>query len=141
MMAPGTFSREVHRGGEVAGFLSIWMTPVISPMLYGLVHVLAWGGRFPTPLEQLLWQVSSLVVTCSGLVVVFVVLIRKWSHDSGAISGKRIDMFMADISAIMPFAQTLASGFLIIESFRQLSFLDSAAYQLPSWSNYWPHFS
>lgn len=33
----------------------------------------------------------------------------------------------------------LASGFLLVESFRQL-FLDAAAYQLPSFSNYWPHF-
>ena len=34
-----------------------------------------------------------------------------------------------------------ASGFLLGESFRQLFFLDLAAYQVPSWSNYWPHFS
>ena len=36
-------------------------------------------------------------------------------------------------------AHILALGFLLAESFRQLFFLEDAAYQIPTWSNYWPH--
>ena len=118
--------------------LSIPITMAISPILYGVVHFLAWNDQFPTPLEQLLWHVSSLVVTCSGLVEVFAILILEWL-------GSRYDflpeLFIFSLAVVTPLAHVLASGFLIVESVRQLLFLDAAAYQLPSWSNYWPHFS
>jgi len=140
MVVPGAFSKEVGRGGQAA-ILSMGMTLIISPILYGLVHFLAWGDRFPTPLEQLLWRVSSLVVTCSGLAEAFALAIGGWLGDMNKISGIITIVFMGLVLTMVPFAHILASGFLIVESFRQLSFLDSAAYQLPSWSNYWPHFS
>ena len=135
MLSPGSFANKLPRGGVV---YSEYITIAISPTLYGLVHFLAWGDRFPTPLERLLWWVSSLVVTCSGLVEAIALLIGKWGdyneiHDS-------IIVVLGMSMMIIPFAHIIASGFLIVESFRQLSFLDSAAYQLPSWSNYWPHF-
>jgi len=138
ILVPGTIRIGLSGNG---GVVSAAITTAISPILYGLVHFLAWGDRFPTTLERLLWQVSSLVVTCSGLAEVFVVAATAWSGDSSTISGKTISVFMALMVTIIPLAHILASGFLIVESFRQLSFLDSAAYQLPSWSNYWPHFS
>ena len=116
-------------------------TTAISPLFYGLIHFLAWSDQFPTPLEQLLWRVSSFVVTCSGFVVVFVMLSADWL-------GGRYDPYRGPINVIAlfvcvgtPLAHILASGFLLVESVRQLFFLNGAAYQLPSWSNYWPHFS
>jgi len=149
MMTPGTLSNEIHYGG-LAGFLFMGVILIISPILYGLVHFLAWDDLFPTPLERLLWRVCSLVVTCSGLaefcVSYIMGLIMGFSGDIDTIFGMLM-LSMALLSTtvltsvIIPFAHILASGFLVVESFRQLSFLDSAAYQLPSWSNYWPHFS
>ncbi len=108
-------------------------TPVslaISSTLYGLVYFLAWSGRFPTSLERLLWRVSS-----SGLVQVFTQLILNWMDS--AINRRRSLI----IVLVEPSAHFVASGFLILESLRQLFFLDDAAYQVPYWSNYWPHFS
>ena len=110
-----------------------WITVAISPILYGLVHFLAWSDNFPTLLEGLLWRASSLVVTCSGLIGTLVVI----SLERANIA----DTFVSIIVATGGIAHVLASGFLIGESFRQLFFLDPAAYQLPSWSNYWPHLS
>ena len=119
--------------------ISIPITMAISPILYGLVHFLAWSGRFPTPLERLLWRVSSFVVTCSGLVEIFVAVffacLETWSKTVVPVLVVPI-MFL-----VVPLTYVLGSGFLIVESVRQLSFLDDAAYQLPSWSNYWPHLS
>ena len=140
-MHPETFPGQVHRGGRSA-VLSGGMTVIISPILYGLVHFLAWDDRFPSPLERLLWQVSSLVVTCSGIVEISVLIFLDWLADKDRVSEDIVENLTGALCfVIIPFAHILASGFLIVESFRQLSFLDSAAYQLPSWSNYWPHFS
>jgi len=138
MMVPGIYTTE--SGHNLASLLSFCLL-IISTILYGLVHFLAWGGRIPTSLERLLWQVSSLVVTCSGLAEILVVFLAVWLEDSDTISGKIAEVFVVSMTMVIPIAHILASGFLIVESFREPSFLDSAAYQLPSWTNYWPHFS
>jgi len=116
------------------------ITTAISPMLYGLVHFLAWNDNFPTPLERVFWRASSFVVTCSGFAGVFVFWPSVMLDDF--LRSLRLDRLMFYMSFfVIPAIHMLASGFLIVESFRQLCFLDSTAYQLPSWSNYWPHLS
>jgi len=138
MMFPGFFAP--GSGHSLAALLSTGLF-IISAILYGLVHVLAWGGRIPTPLERLLWQVSSWVVTCSGLTEILVISLTGWLGDNDTTTGKIANVFRVIMYLMIPFAHILASGFLIVESFRELAFLDSAAYQLLSWTNYWPHFS
>ena len=138
MLNPGTFN---FRHMAVKGF-SKPITVTISPILYGVVHFLAWSNQFPTPLERLLWRVSSLVVTCSGLVEVIIFILDSLIQDRHGTVPSMIE-WLASVMffLVVPSAHVLASGFLIVESVRQLLFLDAAAYQLPSWSNYWPHFS
>jgi len=112
-----------------------------SPAFYGLVHFLAWSDQFPTPLERLLWRVSSFVVTCSGLAVISVLAS---SRPLGYLVDNHPGLLYFTLTlvvVVIPTVHMLASGFLIVESLRQLFFLDPAAYQLPSWSNYWPHLS
>jgi len=120
--------------------ISVATATVISPILYGLVHFLAWNDNFPTPLEQLLWRASSFVVAFSGLVGA-TVLFGLNKLDDILHSGPIVQIPMTIISLVVIAAHMVASGFLIAESFRQLFFLDSTAYQLPSWSIYWPHVS
>ena len=137
MLVPGHIGNK-SRNAE----FSLLTTMAISPMFYGLVHFLAWSDRFPTPLEQLLWRISSFVVTCSGLIGVFVVLSSIWVAKRNKDTETSFKWFVMVIYVtITPLAHVLASGFLIVESVRQLFFLDDDAYQLPSWSNYWPHLS
>ena len=135
MLAPGTGNNKLPNG-EFFTSMSI----AISPILYGLIHFLAWSDQFPTPLERLLWRVSSFVVTCSGLIEVFTIL--SGTRLEGRYERTSIIVNMLVLFAgVVPLAHVVASGFLIVESVRQLLFLDDAAYQLPAWSNYWPHFS
>jgi hypothetical protein len=119
------------------------ITMAIAPILYGLVYFLAWGDQFPTRRERLLWRVSSFVITFSGLVEVPAILGIKFWSGTETFCGFLSFIPMAYVAGMVPLAHILASVFLIVESFRQLAFLDSnsAAYQLPLWSNYWPHFS
>ena len=118
------------------------VTMSTSPILYGVVHFLAWNGHFPTPLESSLWRVSSFVVTFSGMVVLSGVFVFVRLEHNNIISERTLDMFtLITTIIILPIAYFLASGFLVAESIRQLFFLDPAAYQLPSWSPYWPRLS
>ena len=128
-LVPGALG---NKSSEVHTFITI----AVSPILYGLVHFLAWNEHFSTPLESFLWHASSFVVTCSGLVGMF--LIYSTKHRSESYQSPYELLVMPVCIFIIPLVHVLASGFLIVESFRQLFFLDPAAYQLPSWSQYWP---
>ena len=131
---PGAYKSKSSRDN-----IHFFVVVSISPILYGLVHFLAWNEHFPTPLESRLWRISSFVVTCSGLGEIFACIIY------GALerfSNPTIHRFVgAAYILLLPILHVLASAFLIGESFRQLFFLDPAAYQLPSWSQYWPRLS
>ena len=113
-----------------------------SPIFYGLVHFLAWNDHFPKPLEHKLWHISSVLVTFSGLVWVMLTLPAAYlmnRQDTWSIVIGTMLAFLVVFA--IPLTYALASIFLIGESFRQLFFLDPAAYQVATWSNYWPHVS
>ena len=141
MLVPGIF-----RIDFLNEKISIPLTLCICPMIYGLPHFLAWSDQFPTPLERMLWHVSSFVVTCSGLFEIFLAFFTWLIVEFDTFKfNNRVKNLLAVAGLIsglvVPLAHVVASGFLIVESVRQLFFLDDAAYQLPAWSNYWPHFS
>jgi hypothetical protein len=116
--------------------INAYIVVALSPVLYGLIHFLARSEYFPTRREYLLWQISSAIVAGSGLLIALVSATYKMLESAIAVE------LSAQIAMIViSSAHVLSSGFLIGESFRQLFFLVPAAYQLPSWSNYWPHFS
>jgi hypothetical protein len=121
------------------------MTLATSPILYGLIHFLARNDQFPTPLEHLLWRIASVAVMFSGLTLVTSRIVSGYLDDvvpkGATIMYIIIDVIDSTLKVfivlITPLAHVLASGFLVVESFRQLFFLEPAVYQLPSWSNYW----
>jgi len=135
---PGSFHVK-FRGDPLVG----WTITAAYPILYGLVHLLAWSHQFPTPLERRLWRASSVVVTCSGLMGVSLLLVatKLERFVRGSTRRRLQDHSFYPTAFLIPAVHVLVSGFLIAESFRQLFFLDPAVYQLPSWSNNWPHFS
>jgi hypothetical protein len=140
--APGSFRPE-----SLPNVGYQWVSVAISPILYGLVHFVGWVGNFPTPLERRLWHLSSVVVTFSGLVWVSLSLLASSYFERLQNNCTRLTLlilgiiFVLLVLFVIPLAYIFASGFLIVESFRQLFFLDLAAYELAPWSNYWPHFS
>ena len=121
---------------------SVLIATIICQIFYAPIHFVAWNGNFPTPLERLLWRVSSIVVTCSGFAgVILLLFVMMLQYFSGSIRIPGLDVLAHTMAAVIPAIHMLASGFLITESFRQLAFLDSTAYDVPSWTNYWPHIS
>ena len=106
----------------------------VSCTIYGLVHLLALNGHFPTPSERLHWCVNSVVVTLSGLVGASLIFI---STELLNINTRILVVFGIVIAVV----HQLASLLLLLESVGRLPFSDRAVYQVPSWPNYWPHFS
>ena len=96
------------------------------------MHLLIRSSYFPTPREHMLWYVSSVVVMCSGLVLVLLDRVLRYFSQA---------RYCRMVVKTLILVYMLPSGFNVVECFRQLFFLESTAYQLPSWSNYWPHFS
>jgi hypothetical protein len=140
-----------HFGLSIPGSFKMWSHPeegyelitmAVSPLLYGLVHFLAWNDHFPKPLERRLWRASTVVVTFAGLAEIMVgwVQLEAEKHRSNPYAAI-INVIFGTLLLLTPLAYVLASGFLLGESFRQLLFLDPATYEIPFWSNYWPHFS
>jgi hypothetical protein len=115
-----------------------------SPILYGLVHFLAWNVHFPTALERKLWHISSVLVSFSGVVWVMLGLTEDYLMDHKLI-GFKIRTTVVSLAIMLliavPLTYVLASAFLLVESLRQLFFLDPDAYRVAPFSYYWPHFS
>lgn len=106
-------------------------------MIYGVPHFLAWNAEFPTEIERTLWRASTAALTGLGLPAVIGAALfwcydsRPWNHD-----------FIVYLPFILyPIPYLFASGFLLSESIRQLVVLPDGAFQLPSYSKYWPNFS
>ena len=116
---------------SISHWVALLMAVAISPALYGLLHFLAWNSQFPTPVEQQIWRISSFVVTCSGLVESVVIGSFNRYRRSHPSFHALIEFICV---TIIPLPHVLASVFLIVESVRQLLFLNDAAYQLPAWS-------
>ena len=105
------------------------ITMGISPMLYGLVHFLAWSDNFPTPMERLLWCASSIVVTCSGSVYALALWCGCMRGSPNSKLSSNVGIMGLATFGVTSIVYILTSSFLSVESFRQLFFLDAAAYQ------------
>jgi hypothetical protein len=80
----------------------------LSPILYGLVHFLAWYGQFPNLWERTLWRISSVLVAPLGLVWVILSFITSYlttleDNCAGVIGGMLV---------IYPLVTCLHQGFL-----------------------------
>jgi hypothetical protein len=110
-----------------------------TSILYGSAHILGWNLVFPTPAERVMWQVTTLLVTCIGP---FAFLFQNIFN--GRIIGCCILFCIFSFPTLLPiYTLVEACGvvFLPVESMRQLFFLERPAYDLPAWAKYVPHWS
>jgi hypothetical protein len=109
---------------------------LVAGFVFGSVHCAAWDFDFPTPTEQLLWRVSSLI-TAGILPFYYFVLLYdihvKWP---GFIHSLVVPPF----EVVLALAYILARFYLIVEIFRSLCFLPPSAF-LTTWSTEIPNVS
>lgn len=122
-----------------AGILRTNFATIALTVAFGLPHFLGWNVDFPTRVEQRLWRIATVTVTSwgvgMGILAACAISFRWWFRASPW--DRRGETAFVACGAVV---YNTATGYLLLESIRQLFFLPPTAYELPSWSNYWPHF-
>lgn len=123
----------------------------VATVLYGGLHAAAWNAPFPTRIERLLWQISSLTVAFTLLSYV-VIWILCWTVDwldecgLGMVTPdvlRRVVrllfliLFVVFVGSIPWYC--FCRGFLVVESFINVAHLSQAVLSVPNWSQYVPH--
>ena len=110
-----------------------------ATMVYGGLHALAWSAHFHSPIEQLLWRISSVIVM--GGIPTFYAVLRFCCFAMIEIITVILftkQLLFAVFSPIA-IAYVLARLYLVVECFIQLSHLPAGVYEVPEWSAYFPH--
>ena len=129
-------SLDMYSDSDNGGLINVAVSSIL-PAVYGMPHLLGWNAVFPSHTEQVLWRTAALAVTVSGCVTfVFAILLGIM----GIIrNGDTNYVLRSPLVTLLPYVA--ASGYLLVESFRQLFSLPPGAFQLASWANMIPHFS
>ncbi|RDX40470.1 hypothetical protein OH76DRAFT_1476174 [Lentinus brumalis] len=121
---------------------------ILLGAVYGLPHLLGFAVMFPSAIERTLWLVATVLVAATGIGMLV----------TSVLAGILLGIFFGLLSIIIRFdfnygrvndlvfvlgtvLYVLASGFIVVESVKQIFALPPAAFDLPSWGRYWPHFS
>lgn len=111
--------------------------------IYGSTHLLGWDAPFPNTTEKLLWRCSAIYIASFPLLGLVIACFTDWIIDHARHSILwRSTTLSAQVALIsLPVLYAVASSCILVESFIQLWYLDPKAYLLPTFSNYFPHFS
>ncbi|KAI0694932.1 hypothetical protein C8T65DRAFT_698881 [Cerioporus squamosus] len=141
---------------ELSSTLDVPRTVVITVALgavYGLPHLIGFTVTFASATERTLWLVGTALVATMGIVLMTVLFLLVFSlclwdlllrHFTGTDPrfsegwGITFERLMWIVGAGVYIS---SSGYLVVESVRQLFALPSAAFTLPAWGNYWSHIS
>lgn len=129
--------------------------------LYGGLHAGAWNSTFPSDTESLLWRISAVFITSSGLSSSLVAVIKYWNSHGNWNETLRSYAYRflavvpeAEWAAIIEFSECtvcayvvliivpifiVARLYLVLEAFASLRNLPIEAYQTPIWTQWIPH--
>jgi hypothetical protein len=130
-----------------------WFMLLACPLAYGGVHFAASNFHFPTPTEQLLWKIASLLIMVGipGSIVLMAlnsvvfgcIGLPKFPGLSESRSEDIVFVVLGGAFGIQILALVLAYSsarlFLIVESFISVRYLPIGVYVTIDWSNYIPH--
>jgi hypothetical protein len=104
-------------------------------VVFGAIHCIAWPFPFPSDAEQILWRVSSVVITGVPIAAVPPGVLNARS-DSGS--------WVGDVGAVIAvgvsIAYTISRLSLLVLAFLSLRALPPDAYRSVQWTSLIPHF-
>lgn len=105
-------------------------------LFYGGVHLAAWNYQFPTPAEQILWQVSSLATAIAASTFVLSLWLSVFVTTNNS---KWVGKICGFVFGIGVFPCLVFRVYLIFEAFFALRKLPIGSYDIAKWVNMWPH--
>lgn len=108
-------------------------------ILFGAIHCFAWTFQFPSPTEQFLWRIASLVTITAPTVwaiVYSISLVDDCKHQYGKRIGQKT---MDSLSAIAVPVYLIARTILIGLAFSSIRSLPCATYETVFWTRFIPH--
>lgn len=127
----GGLQMSVFKHGETTWWPTVSLAIATA---YGVIHLIAWNAHFPTPVERRLWHYAAVTLIILGIAF-FQYSAVSAQQDT---LGRRISLWLFNSCLIL---YPLASGYVLLESTRQLLYLPEGAFVLPNLSIYLPHFS
>jgi hypothetical protein len=116
----------------------------LAGLFYGSVHLLVWNRPFRSAMDELLWKISSLTILVSGVPVVIGSFCldmnreKEWSLGRGKLTFFSKYLLLG-ISALFTLFYVLCRMFIIAECFLDVFHLPDSAFEVPEWSQYFPH--
>lgn len=132
-----TFYRGVTGSGGVED-PAFW-TGFIITTIFGAIHCIAWSFHFPTHAEQLIWRVSSLVITCfaaSEILLLFIGIAIQAVFDSVQDT---IDFLTNIVVGVVVSLYVAARVALLVLALIELRALPPGAYETVYWTAFIPH--
>ncbi|KAJ3733389.1 hypothetical protein DFJ43DRAFT_1153423 [Lentinula guzmanii] len=113
--------------------------PCAVAAVFGLIHWIGWLSTFPTKIEEIMWRISSIVVTFIPVHVELAYEAYAERHDILLTAPNFLKYVFAIVWFIAPLAYILARCVLIVQSFLTLRDLPCGALQNIQWTDYLPH--
>jgi hypothetical protein len=115
---------------------------VCAGVCYGGLHATAWNAHFSTPAQQLLWRLSSISLLAFAPLALLapwlMKLYRRYVHS--LVEDLEFWIYMGVCFLLFLF-YAFCRVYLVVECFLNLAHLPESVYQVPSWSQYFPHIS
>ena len=106
---------------------SLCLTAVITG-IFGTCHLIGWDFLYPSSVEQLLWQISSIFCTVTPLLILTIAF--------GIDDGRGYSRILGLTSLFLYF---LARVYLLVAILISLRSVSAGVYQTVNWSLYFPH--
>jgi hypothetical protein len=143
---------------------STWWLSIPLGSFYGLAHIIAWSGPFPTPAQLWMWRISCLVLISPLAGALFLSIItfdyQNFPSDPGTWNYYRLaparfllkiirTIFSSGLTEVhiathilfwpLPLLYLAARVYILVECFINISQLPPEVYHVPQWSQYIPH--
>ncbi|KAI4191170.1 MAG: hypothetical protein L6R41_000307 [Letrouitia leprolyta] len=118
-----------------------------ASVAYGGVHATAWSGHFPSRIEAILWQSSSICIAGSGLTWILINLLARtfpwfkayWKQVETLRAHWTSLVSLGLLASLCGFAYLLTRLFLVVESLISLRKLPASTYDTLEWTQLVPH--
>lgn len=120
----------------------------LASAIFGGLHLVAWDAYFPSHMEMFLWKISALAICSLGPVLLAgnsLVLLSRYRDDTGSIfvwvlcTGAWLLALVCSVCYVALYS--FARVYILVACFANLVHLPDSAFEVPSWSQYFPHIS